>query len=118
MIFKITDTGSWQNAERSGYFLGSSDDLRDGFIHFSTAAQVKATAEKYFTGRNDLLLVAFDESGFGNDLKWEPSRGGDLFPHLYAKLPAAAALWCRELALDPQGVPQIPDDLLMGKAKC
>lgn len=107
LIYKIADGDAWAVAERTGRFAGSPDDLRDGFIHFSTAAQLAETARKHFSGRQNLLLVAVDPNQLGEALKWEPSRGGDLFPHLYADLQTRAATWIRPLPLDATGVPVI-----------
>jgi uncharacterized protein (DUF952 family) len=72
--------------------------VRDGFIHFSTAAQVRDTAAKYFAGTGDLMLIAVDADALGGALKWEVSRGGDLFPHLYGALPLTAVIWAKPLA--------------------
>lgn len=87
----------WRESERAGTFDGSPVDRRDGFIHFSTAAQVGATAAKHFAGVEDLLLVAVSSDWL--DIRWEPSRGGDLFPHLYGPLPMTAVAWVRPLPL-------------------
>jgi uncharacterized protein (DUF952 family) len=76
----------WREAERTGVFRGSEVDRRDGFIHFSTAAQVAETAAKHFAGQVDLLLVRVDAAKLSDGLRWEPSRGGALFPHLYGDL--------------------------------
>jgi uncharacterized protein (DUF952 family) len=86
-IYKLVSRADWDMAEASGVFNGAEIDIADGFIHFSTAEQVEETAAKYFAGRTDLLLVAVDAAAFGDALKWEVSRGGALFPHLYAPLP-------------------------------
>jgi len=80
-----------------GLYQGSAVDHRDGFIHFSTAAQVGETAARHFVGQTDLMLVAVDGDALGAALKWEPSRGGALFPHLYGALPVAAVRWARPL---------------------
>ena len=96
-IYKICGRAAWQVAEAGGAFLGSEADARDGFIHFSTAAQVAETAAKHFVDASDLVLVAVDAGALGPPLKWEPSRGGDLFPHLYAPLPLSAVRWVRPL---------------------
>jgi uncharacterized protein (DUF952 family) len=111
MIFKIAEREAWQAACRDGHYRGSADDLRDGFIHFSAADQVRGTAAKYFKGIADLVLIAVDERRLGCALKWEPARGGALFPHLYSVLPASHALWVKPLALDGRGVPIIPEDV-------
>jgi uncharacterized protein (DUF952 family) len=97
-IYKICRPGEWEPAERAGVFRGSSDDHRDGFIHLSTAAQVPGTVERYFSGGSGLVLIAVDADKLGAALKWEPSRGGTLFPHLYGDLSLDAVLWARPLA--------------------
>jgi uncharacterized protein (DUF952 family) len=86
LIYKICPAALWRQAEAGGIFHGSPVDLKDGYIHFSTAEQVKETAAKHFAGQRDLVLVAVDSEKFGPALKWEHSRGGALFPHLYAPL--------------------------------
>lgn len=86
VIYKICPADLWRAAERDGVFRGAPVDLADGFIHFSTAAQVVETASKHFAGQSDLLLVRVHADKFGDRLKWEPSRGGALFPHLYGTL--------------------------------
>jgi uncharacterized protein (DUF952 family) len=90
IIYKICPAPLWREAEREGVFRGSDIDRRDGFIHFSSGAQVAETARKHFAGQNDLLLVHVDPAPLGDALKWEPSRGGALFPHLYGELPLSA----------------------------
>ncbi len=92
-IYKIMAGDLWSEALRLGKSTGAAIDRRDGFIHFSTAAQVEETARFHFAGQHGLLLVAFEAADFGADLKWEASRGGDLFPHLYAVLDPARAKW-------------------------
>jgi len=98
IIYKICRPEEWQAAQRARCFRGSPDDRRDGFIHFSTAAQVPGTVEKYFSGQAGLLLIAIDVGALGAALRWEPSRGGALFPHLYGDLSLEAVLWTRPLA--------------------
>jgi len=93
----------WKEADRAGVFRGSEVDRRDGFIHFSTAAQVAETAAKHFAGQNDLLLVSVDATRLGDLLKWEPSRGDALFPHLYGDLDVAAVTRVEPLRLGPGG---------------
>lgn len=88
LIYKLAGDAEWRAAERTGVFEGSEVDRRDGFIHFSTAEQVEETARRHFAGRTDLLLVAVDTTGL--EIRWEPSRGGQLFPHLYGPLPMRA----------------------------
>lgn len=108
-VYKILSRGEWDAALAKGVFEGSAVDLADGFIHFSSAAQAAETARKYFAGQTDLLLVGFEDRALGDGLKWEPSRGGDLFPHLYGPLPTSLAVENRELALDANGVPVLGD---------
>ena len=110
-VYKVLNDTAWDEACRQGAFAGSADDVRDGFIHLSAAHQLAGTVAKYFRGRADLVLVAFDSAALGAALTWEPSRGGNLFPRLYAALPTAAALWTRPLPLGDDGVPALPQDL-------
>jgi len=98
LIYKILSAQEWQAAERDGVYRGSADDRRDGFIHFSTAAQTPGTYEKYFAGHSDLMLLAVDATALASALRWEPSRGGELFPHLYGPLPLLAVRWSRTIA--------------------
>lgn len=100
-VYKICTKSLWREAERSGVFRGSDDDRRDGFIHFSTAAQVAETAAKHFSGQADLLLVRINAAALGRQLKWEPARGGALFPHLYGELPLSAVTQVDALPLGP-----------------
>ncbi len=103
LVFKIVGEAEWRAAETSGAFGGSAVDIADGFIHFSTWEQASETAAKWFAGREDLILVAVDADSLGADLRWEPSRGGALFPHLYGPLPASAVVWSRPLPLGDDG---------------
>jgi uncharacterized protein (DUF952 family) len=98
-IYKICENALWREAERAGLFRGAPVDARDGFIHFSTAAQVRETAPRHFAGAADLMLIAVEAAALGGALRWEVSRGGDLFPHLYGPLPLAAVLWAKPLPL-------------------
>jgi uncharacterized protein (DUF952 family) len=98
-IYKICDSGLWREAQRAGVFYGAPVDLRDGFIHFSTAEQVRDTAARHFAGAADLVLVAVGAAALGDALRWEVSRGGDLFPHLYGALPLDTVLWAKSLPL-------------------
>lgn len=91
-LYKICSATEWNEALARGVYTGSADDLRDGFIHFSFAHQTRATAAKYFAGRADLVLVAVDPATLSAALKLEPSRGGELFPHLYGVLSTHLAL--------------------------
>ena len=110
-VYNITTRMAWDDAVVHGAFMGSADDLRDGYIHLSAAQQLAATAQKYFAGVDGLVLVAFALTALGAALKWEPSRGGDLFPHYYGALPVTAANWVRPLPLDLSGVPCVADAL-------
>ena len=92
MIYKICAAEAWRLAEQQGKFLGASIDLADGYIHFSAAEQVRETAEKHFSGQTDLVLVQVDDKLLREKLKWEASRGGQLFPHLYDALPMSAVV--------------------------
>ena len=109
LIYKISPRPEWDAAVQAGTFTGAPVDLADGFIHFSTAEQVAETAMKHFRGHGDLVLVAVDSAALGAQLKWEPSRGGALFPHLYGPLDVAHALMVVALELGDDGVPVIPD---------
>jgi uncharacterized protein (DUF952 family) len=109
IIYKICETALWREAERSGVFHGAPVDARDGFIHFSSAAQVRETAARYFAGAGDLMLVAVDADALDAALKCEASRGGELFPHLYGVLPLAAVLWARPLPLGADGRHVFPE---------
>jgi uncharacterized protein (DUF952 family) len=102
-IYKICDTAAWQAAERAGEFAGAPVDIANGYIHFSTADQVAETAAKHFAGQNSLVLVAVAADALGPALKWEPSRSGALFPHLYGKLPLTAVRWTKPLPLATDG---------------
>ncbi len=149
-VYKILTHAEWQAAQAAGVYRGSAHDLRDGFIHFSTAAQLGETARKYFRGVPDLVLLAVDVErlkepltphpvplplgegtqlhpqcvvqapllpwGEGQEegralLRWEPSRGGDLFPHLYGELPIAAVRRVTSIPLGEDGAPIVPADL-------
>jgi len=109
IIYKICEQVSWRAALAASRYCGSAVDERDGFIHFSTAAQLAETAAKHFTGQTDLILVAVDGDALGANLKWEPSRGGDLFPHLYAALPLAAVRWSQPLPDETGGHRLLPE---------
>ena len=108
LVYKIADGPSWSTAQADGVYRGSDSDRRDGFIHFSTANQVAETAAKHFRGKTGLVLVAVAAERLHPHLKWEPSRGGALFPHLYGDLPLSAVRWTQALQDGPNGVPLIP----------
>ena len=98
-IYKICADALWRQAEREDIFRGAPVDARDGFIHFSSAAQVRGTAAEHFAGLENLLLIAVDADALGEALRWEVSRGGELFPHLYGDLPLAVVRWVKPLPL-------------------
>jgi uncharacterized protein (DUF952 family) len=109
LIYKICPEELWRGAERAGVFVGSAVDLKDGFIHFSTAAQARETAARHFAGQADLLLVAVEAEALGGALRYESSRGGALFPHLYGPLPLAAVRWVKPLPLGAGGRHAFPE---------
>jgi uncharacterized protein (DUF952 family) len=110
-VFKICPAPLWRKAEANGVFFGAPVDVTDGFIHFSTAEQVRETARRHFSGLAELKLVAVATEALGPALKWEPSRGGDLFPHLYGPLPLAAVRRVDDLPLGADGVHIFPDHI-------
>jgi uncharacterized protein (DUF952 family) len=103
IVYKIAPRALWNKAVEEGIFEGAPIDLADGFIHFSTAEQARETAAKHFSGQSDLVLIAVDDARFGDAMKYEVSRGGALFPHLYGSLPVSAAIWVRDLPLGADG---------------
>lgn len=111
LIYKICPETLWREAELAGVFEGAAVDLSDGFIHFSTAEQVRETAAKHFAGQRDLLLIAFDDADLGPALRYEASRGGALFPHLHGPLDPKAARWIVALASGEDGLHLIPEDV-------
>ncbi len=110
-IYKIFLGPEWAELDTKGETLGAPIDLADGFIHFSTAKQAGVTAAKYFAGIEGLMLIAFEADQMGDALKWEPSRGGDLFPHLYRPLKRAEALWAKPLPC-VDGAFTFPDEMI------
>ncbi len=103
IIHHMCRADEWDAARAAGSYPGSSQDARDGFIHFSTAAQIEESAAKHRAGQDGLVLLTVDAARLGEALKWEASRGGQLFPHLYAALPVAAVLRVDPLPLGPDG---------------
>jgi uncharacterized protein (DUF952 family) len=108
-IYKICPASAWREAERRGAFRGSADDLRDGFIHFSTAAQVAETAKKHFYGQTGLFLIAVDADALGDSLRWEPSRNDELFPHLYGELDLGAVTAIFDMRARSDGYHDMPE---------
>ncbi len=109
MIYNICQREAWLAAEAEGCFRGAPVDEQDGFIHFSTAAQLAETAARHFAGASDLMLVAVDTAALDGALKWEKSRGGAVFPHLYAPLPLAAVRWAQPLPDEVGGHRPLPE---------
>jgi len=107
-IYHMCRRGEWEAAEARGSYRGSSQDEADGFIHFSTAAQVRESARKHRAGQSDLVLLTVDAGRLGPALRWEPSRGGALFPHLYGPLPLAAVTRTDPLPLGADGAHVFP----------
>ena len=96
-IFKICSKAVWEQIQQLASWQGSPHDLRDGFIHFSTASQLEGTIQKHYAGQTDLMLLAIEGDTLGAALRWEPSRGGELFPHLYGALPIASVISAESL---------------------
>ena len=109
-LYKIMSKQEWAAALAKGAYEGSEVDMRDGFIHLSAAHQVRETAQKHFSGKAGLLLVSVREESLGQSLKWETSRGGALFPHIYGPLPLTAVSEVIPLPL-VNGVHQFPENL-------
>ena len=107
-IYKICPESLWREAQTAGVFRGAPVDAQDGFIHFSTAAQAVETAAKHFAGQHNLLLLHVDTTRLGEQLKWEASRGGALFPHLYGDLALAAVTKVDALPLGVDGAHIFP----------
>jgi uncharacterized protein (DUF952 family) len=109
IVYKIVSEEMWRQAGRTGIFSGSADDFADGFIHLSARDQVAATAARHFSGHGDLLLVAICKAALVPNLRWEVSRQGVLFPHLYADLRLDSVLWVKPLPLGPDDRHAFPD---------
>jgi uncharacterized protein (DUF952 family) len=108
-VYKLLRAGEWEAALAQGVFEGSAADIADGFIHFSTAAQAAETGRRYFGGVHDLTVLQIEAGALGPALKWELSRGGDLFPHLYAPLACERVIAAWPVALDEAGAPVLHD---------
>ena len=106
-IYKILPRTEWAAARAVGRFEGSAVDHQDGYIHFSTAAQAQETARRYFAGQADLVVLEVEGDDLGPALKWEQSRGGDLFPHLYAPLAVGDVRAEHAAPLDADAIPQL-----------
>ncbi len=95
LVYKVLSQSEWSEAERDGFFRGSEVDRRDGFIHLSSAQQLEKTVSLWFADRDDLMLAAIEEEHLADALKWEPSRGGAMFPHYYGSLPIEHLAWAK-----------------------
>jgi uncharacterized protein (DUF952 family) len=104
-IYKILPRADWTAAHEAGRYEGSPLDLKDGFIHFSTAAQAQETARRHFAGQADLVVLEVEADDLEGLLRWEPSRGGDLFPHLYGALAASLVRYVTPAPLGADGTP-------------
>lgn len=111
-IYHMCKREEWEAARAAGHYKGSSQDIADGFIHFSTAAQIEESAARHRTGQSGLMLLAVDPDALGTALKWESSRNGDLFPHLYGALPLAALCGDWDLPLGPDSRHVFPAGIL------
>jgi len=107
-IYKVADASEFEAAEADGLYAGAPVDIADGFIHFSTASQLPETLRRHFRGRDGLVLAAIDAARLGSELVWEPSRGGELFPHLYGNLPLSAIAWQEPIEVDEAGNCNLP----------
>lgn len=110
LIYKICHENEWKSAERERIYAGSSKDREDGFMHFSRAEQLSGTLARYYAGAGDLVLVAVDPDMLGSALRYEPSRDGALFPHLYAALPIASVKWVKPIPRNPDGSFSMPKE--------
>ena len=111
LIYHICRHDEWDAAQTTGSYCGSSQDLEDGFIHFSTAAQVRTSAAKHRSGQADLVLLTVDPDVLGDAVKWEPSRGGQLFPHLYGSLKVSGVVRVDPIDLNHKGDHIFPDHI-------
>ncbi len=111
LIYKVCDAAEWRAAMAAGAYGGAPVDRADGFIHFSTAQQLRETVRRYFAGTGDLMLVEVDSITLGSALKWEPSRGGDMFPHLYGDLPLTAVTRAWDFPRDAGGARVYPAEV-------
>jgi uncharacterized protein (DUF952 family) len=109
LVYKILPRADWEAAQARGRYDGSPLDLSDGFIHFSSGAQAQDTAARHFAGQSGLVVLAVDAEALGAALQWEPSRGGQLFPHLYGPLDPAQVIAVTDAPLGPDGAPQLGD---------
>ena len=109
IIYKICPASAWREAERQGVYRGSANDHKDGYIHFSTASQLPETARKHYFGQTGLFLIGVDADALGEELRWEPSRNDELFPHLYGELDLGAVLAVMNLNIRSDGGHDTPE---------
>jgi len=112
LIYKICHQGEWDAALRDHIYAGSAKDRQDGFIHFSKAGQVRRTLERYYEDDNDLVLVAVESDRVAYSLRFEPSRDGALFPHLYGLLPLSSVKWVKAIVRNADGSFRLPDECI------
>ena len=115
LIFKVLTAVQWDEIQREGWFEGAPVDRADGYIHFSTVTQLPETLARHFAGEANLVLAAADTDALDDALKWEPARGGDLFPHLYRGLFLAEIAWAEPLALGADGRQVLPSQAVLGR---
>jgi uncharacterized protein (DUF952 family) len=108
-IYKILPRADWTAAHEAGRYEGSPLDRQDGYIHFSTAAQAQETARRHFAGQADLVVLEVEADDLGELIRWEASRGGDLFPHLYGPLPVSLVRYVTAAPLGGDGAPAVGD---------
>jgi uncharacterized protein (DUF952 family) len=113
-IYKLVSRAAWETAQLRGRYEGSTRDVADGFLHFSTGAQLQETARKHYRGQTDLVALTLVADELGPELRFEPSRGGELFPHLYRDLVISEVKQVVSIPLDDVGVPMVPDTLVQG----
>ncbi len=116
-IHHLCRRADWERGLRDGVYAGAPADRADGFLHFSTSRQVRDSAARHRAGVPDLVMLTVAAEALGDDLRWEPSRGGAVFPHLYATLPVALVRRVDALPLDADGRHRFPDDLVPGEAR-
>ncbi len=109
LVYKIVTTGLWLQAQERNIVPPMPVDQADGYMHFSTAPQLSQTLALHFAGKSDIMLLAVKTSLLAGDLKWEVSRGGDLFPHLYGVLPSQAVAWHQQIAVAADGTCALPE---------
>jgi len=115
LIYKVCSVSEWEEAKKINFFLGSIIDLKDGFIHLSTKDQLQVTVSKHFSGKKNLLLIEFKSKEFKNSLKWEKSRDGDLFPHIYEKINLNLVNQIFQLNLGVDGFHKFPENFFSNK---